>query len=284
MTYGLILIYRSLIRGVLCIVIAVSSFASSWAQPQSVEDRLSVVHLRGEVRSSGISGSAGVALFRVGNARTRARGITAIEIDERGNHPCYIKVHRKSVRDPSEAFSIDLNRCGRKGPKGGGQPLAGWDIDLQLQDVGPLTVGIDTSSFFVRGIEVCKNGDKIKGLRLFSTKILPDGTLQDTGTVLPSRIISPRSRDYEGFYPGENVFRAVTPEYATMARANCSATGWNMPRFCGANEIAVAVNVHRTAGSQTPFDFTGIELLCREVHSGPLPGSAETILPGADLR
>jgi hypothetical protein len=254
------------------------------AQPSS---DVRSVYLRGEVRSSGISGSRGEEIITLGNPETRKRGVFGIELDERGNHPCYIKVHRKSVAEPSLEFAVTRNLCGDRGPKGR-IAFVGWKAPIEVGQGDVVLTEIDTSAFFVRGAEICANwgNDRLKGLRLFSTKIRQNGVLQDTATVTPTPVVPPRPRTsvYQGFHHSDYQEVGTGRETSRLTRTNCGAQEWRVPRFCGPKEIAVSVNVHVAAGSEPPRDIVGIELLCREADFGLIPGSPEVpienIIPG----
>ncbi len=220
-------------------------------------------YLRGEPSSSGVSGvpSAPRNRFTLGGISAK-RGIYGIMLGERHDHPCFVKVHRESVADTSTDFERHLDLCGDNGPTDRSLAWLGW-----TDGVGDIA-GFDASRLFVRGIEVCLNNEKVKGLRLYSTNVLADGTLEQPPS--EPELFSPVS--YAGIrVGGGNATATVTPEIARLTRPHCHATGWSVPRFCGDGQIGVAIVAHAAPGSP-PRDIRGLELLCRELRFGTVAG------------
>ena len=252
------------------------------------------IFLDPQVRSSGVSGQSSVTTVTVPDANTTKRGIYGFTLGERRDHPCFIRVHRESISDHRTDFSRATDRCGNKGPTKRSLAFVGWN-DNQLQTWLDASGNAATSaarSYFVRGVEVCMNKRRVKGLRVFSTKVHGDGRI-----ATPSNDGFTPPLNYAGFVvggaptqappsdplpntepPGAETF--YEPESSGMRRPNCKVGDWKVPRFCAEGEVAVAARVHIT-NSGTPRDITGIELLCRKVRrriarrldpNAPLPG------------
>lgn len=93
-----------------------------------------------------------------------------------------------------------------------------------------ITVGFNDTETYVRGIQVCRNNNRIKGLRVWGSKLNRNkGALTNVGPV-------------------------------TDIRTNCSQ--WEAQRFCAPANIATQLKVQ---SDMRGIFYTGAALVCREV-------------------
>ncbi|MCB1034242.1 MAG: S8 family serine peptidase [Acidobacteria bacterium] len=171
--------------------------------------------------SGAVSGVAGSSA-RVGQNDT-TYAVERLQFGERGDRPCFLKVESGHVGGPgSGPVQVDtLDLCGGSGP-----------TNRSLQYVPLLTTSHDT---FVHGVQVCtsrtRNANRLKGVRVFQTKIHPDGTLE--------RLSGFRELD----------------------RTNCNGD-WHPSTLCPTGWLASEVVVHSETvnGNRS---FTGLGLRCK---------------------
>ena len=206
---------------------------------------------RGPVNSSGVSGLQRDHQTIITNPQTGKRGVYGIQIGERGDHPCYIRVYREEILDWQEDFSLELDLCGNNGPTNRSLSVASFPDSPPNQQI----YQTDRHAF-VTGIEVCLNNTRtrLKGVRLFGKRVLGSGLLAPIDGTIPVA-------------GGELI--VSQSEVVSVIRNNCPGDGWSVPRFCPEGEVATAVVAHISPGNE-PRDIVGLELRCRRANFGPV--------------
>ncbi len=191
--------------------------------------RADVIYLDGADESAGaVSGFAGQTR-EVGASGTYF-GVIRLQLGERGDRGCFLRVDSAHVQDRSEdLLTRQLDLCGQRGP-----------TDRSTKFV-PLTSPEDT---FIYGVGVCTsktgNSERLKGVQAYRVKINADGTMEKLS------------------------------QLSTLERPNCHADGggrtgsWHTPALCDDGWIAtqVVVNFKMDNGDEV---FTGLNLSCQQV-------------------
>jgi len=157
--------------------------------------------------------------------------IYAIEMGERGDVPCYVKIYYWTGED-RERRSVASGGC------------TGNPTSRSLQRIGyrDSQVTPNGSLKAVRGLQVCSNGRsgdryRVKGLRLLAARLTEVDT-GDSGTV---------------------AVRANSSADASFERPNCQE--WEQVRTCPAGQMMTDIDVHyRMDGSRR--EITGLAPRC----------------------
>jgi len=213
--------------------------------------------VNGPTYNPGVSGVSSNSVTTSGNTVQNlydTYGVYGITFWERRNHPCKIQVHTRNLINRNAFRNLTpLDDCGSSGGTERSKVFVGWNNATGAQ------AGIDTSLYFVKGLRICLNNEKIKGVRLFSAQLLPDGTLTDP----------PMDEALDPFYPSPG-FSTGSPlidtrtDQSTMKRSNCNSSRWSRELMCEDDQIVVAVKVHALR-NQEPENYSGMELICRRV-------------------
>lgn len=137
------------------------------------------------------------------------KAINRITNWESGDHPCHIKVkmrHLNNYNETSAAHNLKSGNC--SGDK--------------------ITVGYSDTETYIRGIQVCTKWSRIKGLRVWGSKLnRHNGALTNVARVEDKR-------------------------------PNCDR--WHVKYYCPAGKVATQI----IADHNSP-DYSGIALKCREI-------------------
>lgn len=178
--------------------------------------------------TSAIAGGNGTDVRTFGSGGDY-QGLDRISWAEDGDIPCYFKVHTRHLNTN--------NQTSDDGNLGGNSCNAS---SLSLVDAG-----FTSTTEYVYGVAVCRNNQRIKGIKLEYAKVDANGSVTD----------------------GVGV--------ASQSRVNCSYYGWSPMRYCPTNKIATQVKVYFKPdnpvglGNNIKQAATGLQLVCRNVQVKP---------------
>lgn len=187
-----------------------------------------------------VSGVAAAAT-RVGPALESDQALVTIDIAERGDRPCAVRIGSLHVRNPITADSSvadhgtnDLNRCGST------RPYDDLSVSARFDPAFVAAHGRDLSTLFVSGLRVCMNNaaTRVKGIDLEGRQILAS----QAGVTVRDVPLDAGAKEDE--------------------LANCAGDdGWRRWVRCPAGMIATALLPHYELGEQ-PRAISGLALEC----------------------
>jgi hypothetical protein len=212
----------------------------------------SATTLTGTPTTTTISGFSGTA-FTVGDAESTTHAVFGLSSEERFDKPCFVKVKKEIITDPTTQTFPSKDLCG---------PNGSTSSEIQADFSNTDETG---ESVFVTGIRVCMNSAKtrVKGFQLRGKEVSDHGTLID----LRPGGTDPRSCGAV-ITQGSVEFRLcgddVTLEPMNL-RPNCDqSNGWMSWVECSAGKVATALVLHYEGGNE-PRSLTGIALKCKTV-------------------
>jgi hypothetical protein len=179
--------------------------------------------LTGSVTVTSVSGVEGSHVHTLGSPNSTQKAVYAILSLERNNHPCYVAIGTEDVNDETIDTAPLKDHCGENGPTS----------SYLHADYLDTNAGGSDDHIFIKGVQVCMNGDddKVKGISVVGTKLTSTGSL-------------------------------VSMTAITDDRTNCDH--WDNLVLCPVGQVATAVDVHFATGDE-PNDVIGLALHCRTV-------------------
>jgi hypothetical protein len=179
--------------------------------------------LTGSVTVTAVSGFTGTDVHTLGDEDSTQQAVYAIMSLERSNDPCYVAVGTEDLNNEGIESAPLKDHCGAGGPTS--SLLHAGYLDTEH--------GGSDDHVFVRGVQVCMNGDlnKVKGISVVGSKLTSTGSLVSMAAIADDR-------------------------------TNCDS--WRTLRTCPAGQVATAVDVHFATGSE-PKEIIGLALRCRAV-------------------